>query len=818
MSRSGRDAAMGVPGRAAALTLACLVVALLFVSRDPVQAADPPSGTIGPSNVSVGWVGQDYVAAATLDPNVCPPPADPENLLCDHFFLTVDVTPDYWDTHEGGARVTITWADDANDFDLYIYDSDGNQVTFSAAGGTTSEEVLIADASGIYEVRVNPFLVIESGYDGVAAFESVEGGPPPNPDRATGGLRFGPATVIDAQRTEGEPINFIDQDGNYWESGPWGTSTLQSFVHRSTDSGDSFHVVSPIELRPDAPPGGGDTDVVVDDQGEAYFVDLEGLVNLGAAVSHDDGNSWTKNAFAVQEFVDDRQWFALDNGPTTDASDNTVFLAFRQVPLGSFIYSTPGSTGPTDPVGGLVYEDSSDAPGVAVSNGAPCGQIRFDPVFRNLYYPCANGDHVEITVGHVDPGQRTDITYSNVQAPVSPGGVVGDIFPAVAVDRAGNVYAVWVDEIDHNVYYSASTDQGQTWGSVVQINGNDANSNVWPWAVGGRSGTLVVAWYGNNSHTDSDDMPSWYADRQAATAFPWFGYVSVIGRASTGSPVFAQQRFTKKPMHYGQICQGGLGCTLSDGDRTMADFFAAYLDTDGSIRIVYNDTTSQHHGAHLFEVRQLRGPNPLGGKVRKAPPTNPMADQAGDAQWPHYFPTGPGPNQPQLDIRRLSVAHHSPGHMEIELRLNDLSSFAPPPGSTSAVWLVRFQARSTGDHGEEAYRIFYVGAESLAGLPPTFFLGSGDSAEGPVPGDGCVITTPENCKIVLYPSELPADGTVTGNKITWEVGLQDFGEGRPIKGNILYSVTAFSFGRSADVDLYSDVDATRPFDMRCRLM
>jgi hypothetical protein len=808
--------------RTRAFTLAAVVLVLgglvAGVRLTRAEAADPSEGTIGePPGTSVTWVGQHYTAAATIDPNVCPPPADPENLLCDHFFLTVDVTPDYWDTHEGGARVTITWADDANDFDMYIYDENGNEVTFSAAGGTTSEEVLIQDASGLYEVRVNPFLVVDSGYDGVAVFESEEGGPPPNPTRRTGGMRFGPATVVDLQRTEGEPLNHIDPaDGAYWESGPWGVSTQQSFVHRSTDGGDSFHVVSPIQLRPDAPPGGGDTDVVLDDQGVAYFVDLEGLVNLGAAVSHDDGNSWTKNPFSVQQFVDDRQWFALDNGPTNSADDNTVFLAFRQVPLGSFIYSTPGSTGPADPVGGLVYTDASSTPGEPVSNGAPCGQTRFDPVHRNLYYPCSAGDHVEITVGHVDPGQRTGIEFTNVQAPVSPGGAVGDIFPAVAVDRTGNVYAVWVDEIDHNVYYAASTDQGQTWGPVHQINGNDANSNVFPWAVGGRAGTLAVAWYGSSSHLDSDSMPSWYNDRMAATAYPWFGYVSVIGRAAGETPSFAQQQFTRKPMHYGEICNEGLGCTLSGGDRTMADFMAIYLDVDGSIRVVYNDTTSQHHGAHIFETRQLRGLNPgRGGRVNKPFPTNPMADATGDAQWPHYFPTGAGANLPHLDITRLLLEHHEPGHMMVHLTVDDLSTFAPPPGETNAGWLVRFQARSTGDEGEESYRIFYVGAESVLGQAPTFFVGSGDSAQEAVAGDGCVITTPENCKIVLYPAELAASGSVAGDTITWDVDLQGFGH--PIKGRVLYNVTGFTLGRTPGDPLYADVDATRPFDMRCRL-
>jgi len=89
----------------------------------------------------------------------------------------------------------------------------------------------------------------------------TSGGPVPNPTFPTGGIAFGPATIVDPQRTEGEPLVHIDRFGNIWESGPWGFSTGQGFVAKSTDHGDSFHIVSPAGVRPNASPvGGGDSD------------------------------------------------------------------------------------------------------------------------------------------------------------------------------------------------------------------------------------------------------------------------------------------------------------------------------------------------------------------------------------------------------------------------------------------------------------------------------------------------------------------------------------------------------------------------------
>jgi hypothetical protein len=340
---------------------------------------------------------------------------------------------------------------------------------------------------------------------------------------------------------------------------------------------------------------------------------------------------------------------------------------------------------------------------------------------------------------------------------------------------------------------------------------------VFPWVQGGAAGTLIVAWYGNASRLDSEAMPSWYVNRQTASAFKWFGYVSLIRNATsaapTFAPTFAQQRFTEKPMHYGQICTGGLGCTTSGGDRTMADFFSVAIDRDGTIRLVYNDTTSQHHGAHLFEERQLAGPTAFGGNVSKPVPANPMPDPTGDARSPHYAPGGAGLNQPQLDFTRLQLSQPDAGTLRVETQLSSLASLLPPPGKAKAFWITRFQALSKGDQGEEAFRIFYVGAESTGGAPPTFFAGSGTSAQGLVPGNGCTTTTAENCKVVLYPAEVPASGGVSGNTIRIDVPIQGgFGPGRPILGDRLYSVTALSGGRNTDNEIYADVDATRAFD------
>ncbi|MGZ4281476.1 MAG: hypothetical protein ACXVQ4_05215 [Gaiellaceae bacterium] len=712
----------------------------------------------------------------------------------------------------------------ANDITLDLYDPSG---ALKDHGDTlTSPEEVVYQAQnlapGTWNLQVCPFpggvVTAPYTYHGTFATSSAPvaatipgsgtggAGGTPTPKYVAGKLVFSPATVIDPQRTEGEPLNYFDRDGTYWESGPWGTTVQNSFIHRSTDNGLTFHIDSPVGLRPDAPPGGGDTDILGDDQGNHYFVDLEGLVNLGTAVSNDNGNSWRKNPVAVQNAAVDRQWFAVDNGPTSAAVDNTVFLAFHETEVGTFIYSSPGSTGPTDPVGGLVWQNAAANAPMPLASDATCAQLRFDPVNRNLYYACNEGSHVRMTIGHVAPGQRTGIVFHNVTVPTSPGGGgPGHLFPAVAIDKAGNVYASWIDTNDSNVYYSYSTDQGSTWSTPVRVTTPPATTSEFLWAQAASPGTLALVWYSTDTAGQPDSFPNWADDPNGATTVKWYGYAGVVTNAASLSPTIAQQRFTEKPMHYGQICNLGIDCTVTSGDRQMADFFAVNLDPKGALRIVYDDTTNQHNGAALYEARQLQGKTVTGGSLKNAVPKAPISDPAGDAQWPHYAPAGAGPNQPQLDLTNVAIGMASPSTMRVKLTVANLNGMLPPPGKTGAVWLTRFQALSTGDSGEESYRIFYLGAESVAGGAPKFFAGT----------TTCTDTTPQNCKVLEYPRTMAATGQVCGNSIVVNVPLDGgFGVGLKLGAKqTLYSVTGLTLGRDDDsTDIYDDVDEAPSFD------
>jgi hypothetical protein len=723
-----------------------------------------------------------------------------------------------------GANETVSVTVDATvaSNDLAVNLLHNGSVVANTDTGIGQEELTYKTADGgTYSVQVCPSsapagpFVAPLTYSGVFTSTSAPAPVPPGSIPGSNGITpvatygrwnaaFGPSTAIDAQRTEGEPLDFITPNGTWWESGPWGTTTQNSFVHRSTDGGKSFHVVSPVQMRPDAGPGGGDTDIVVDDQGYAYFVDLEALVNLGTSVSNDNGNTWRKNPVAVQNAAVDRQWYALDNGTTSSAADNTVFLSFHESAVGTFIYSSPGSTGAADPVGGLVWQSASATGPVPLASDATCAQLRFDPVTRNLYYACNEGDHIRITVGHVNPGQRTGIAFTNYKAPQTPGGSkVLNLFPALATDRAGNVYVAWIDGTNYNLYYAFSSDQGKTWSAPVKVNSGPSVTNEFDWAQGGTAGTLALAWYATDrtTSTGSDGMPNYADDPAGATGYPWYGYAALVRNANTASPTIGQAQFTEKPMHYGQICNAGLNCTTNGGDRQMADFFGFQLAPDGGLRIVYDDTTNAQDGAGLMAARQLAGATALGTGLKGSAAAGGVADESGDAQWPHYGVQGA--NVPQLDLTNAKVSVKN-GVAHVSMTVASLASTAPPPGKAQAVWRSRFQVLAPSSAGgPDVYQILYAGAQATGGGALSYFAGAA----------GCTETTPGNSKLFQYPATVAAQGATSGNTITIDVPLAT-GFGVPVHGKTLYNTSAFTFGRDdATADIYADVDATAPFDV-----
>jgi hypothetical protein len=149
-------------------------LASVLLATASAQAASPPSGTLSKSKRTVSWTGGPFnVSYPITSVSPCLGPTDP---MCDHFLLKVNMGQ--------GARIKVSIIGSnsglevlqvvagPNDYDLYVYDPDGN-VVGSSAGPTSHESVTFTHKARFrnrpYEVRVIPFLLVPpSTYKGTA--------------------------------------------------------------------------------------------------------------------------------------------------------------------------------------------------------------------------------------------------------------------------------------------------------------------------------------------------------------------------------------------------------------------------------------------------------------------------------------------------------------------------------------------------------------------------------------------------------------------------------------------------------------------------
>src|SRR5712692_1785240 len=129
---------------------------------------------------------------------------------------------------------------------------------------------------------------------------------------------FGREVIVDHQRVAGEPSISIDSQDRIYVVAPFGFSTTASFVWRSTDHGQSLHLV-PGNVSPFGKPttctGGGDSALAVDTKDRLYFTDLQGLTDISGSVSSDHGATWLSTCNEANATGVDRPWIATFGDP-----------------------------------------------------------------------------------------------------------------------------------------------------------------------------------------------------------------------------------------------------------------------------------------------------------------------------------------------------------------------------------------------------------------------------------------------------------------------------------------------------------------------
>jgi hypothetical protein len=152
------------------LVLTAVAALATTLSALPAIAADPASGALVPpaedGQASVSWTGGPYTGVL-VEPDGC------TDATCDEFTLDFAAPADYWSSHDGEVTIEISWQLPTDDFDLFVYGSDGELVEKSAGAATVSEQITVPRLpGGTYRVLVVPYQTTAASYSGVARVEA----------------------------------------------------------------------------------------------------------------------------------------------------------------------------------------------------------------------------------------------------------------------------------------------------------------------------------------------------------------------------------------------------------------------------------------------------------------------------------------------------------------------------------------------------------------------------------------------------------------------------------------------------------------------
>jgi hypothetical protein len=624
---------------------------------------------------------------------------------------------------------------------------------------------------------------------------------------------FGRATMSSIQGSGFEPGIRVDSAGRIYTHAPNSLSSGTSWIWISRDGGKTFKWVpaaAPKEGKLPTCAGGGDSELATDTANNIYFNELT-LANFSVSRSEDQGRTFLPpggSCIGVVNTIVDRQWYATDGDPTAGGN---LYLVHNK-----FLQDNPVCPGVIDPLNNLLVMARSPAGGAGESAGivfapekdisAPCnegimGNVEVSPTTGKIFVIHDNAAFNAILIGRCQavPFTSDPTGLSCVDLPVAsfPGFRTGGNFPTLAIDRAGNLMAVWEQapvEPDGDIagdtllYWSSSTDEGNSWTLPVQIPTPGLRNNIFAWAAAGDAGRANVAWYGTATPQNPADPNCGHA---AARGGPdsaegnWSLYMTQTLNGTNPQPTFTPPILVGEHhvSHSSAFTIIGGQC----GDRTeLGDFFQLRIGNQGEAIIAFTDSNNRAEIAtHNMFIRQNGGSgvfasNPIiNGDTA---PTNAVADSSGDANFEALGVTGP--NQPNLDILSSRVSLLSnPARYRISMVVSDLRSLAPNATSQNPdrdlVWSTQWikPSATSVDGGKN----FHVYMESFNGEAPQFFVGENATT---LQGGGVYMTYPPTTMVTgSYTPTAP--GTITIDVPTNLVSVPN-----PIGGSRLYSVTA----------------------------
>jgi len=583
---------------------------------------------------------------------------------------------------------------------------------------------------------------------------------------------FGRPTIVGIQAGgNSEPGLRIDTHGRIYVTAPfWPYSALW----RSLDGGATFKWIPAADAGTGRLPTcqrqtGGDAEIATDAAGRLYFSDplsADASPYNTAARSDDQGRTFRSTCNAVDNDSTDRPWFAVDGDPLAGGA---IYLAVAIIgddhACASDSLAVARSPVPgREADAGIVFAPLKVATGPCAMGGA--GNTEVSPTTHEvLVAHVAGGDVKARGIGEVRLVRcaRAEFTAANpsglscddVLVARTPGAYTGSA--RVTVDRAGNLYVVWMEQSFDSAHgssliFATSRNGGDTWSAPAQIPTPGLRSNEFSWPAAGDSGRLDVAWYGSSA-VDEDATRG--CGGSADVTGDWGVYFTQTLNGLDVTPSFTAPLLVSE--HF--VHRGGIGDIPSGkfcGNGTLGDFLTLRIGTQGDAAIVYADSNNANgvykglnnaNGgqlAHPMFVHQTGGPSAYADASLPgtAPATNAVTDARGDAK-------------PNLDLLGSSIVEHGKTY-RITLRVADLRTLRSSGADKTLMWLAEWFSPSRTD--AKGGKNLFASMESTNGARPTFWVG--ESAERALPTRAPSFTYP-GARRVTGSYTRSAPGTIT---------------------------------------------------------
>ena len=560
----------------------------LVVVSETATGSTPMAGTLTATSQPAKWTGGPFAApnatgaAGTVDCTV------PQS--CDDYRLTVSTAAGTGNTRN--LKIQVAWPNAAADFDLYVLDAAGNTVATSASSADP-ETVIMPPTSGVYTVRVVPYLPLGQSYTATAGLVTKPNDSAPGSSAPTPGFTnyAAPAALSDAHNA-GEPSigNIASTNSTFYQSS---LSTYRVKFNDATNPATASWTGVSAAATNGCPQGSttsldpiGYTDAVT---GRVFESQLSGVDSL-TCYTDDEGATWhPSQGGGIPSGVDHQ---TLGGGPFT-ANDplNATNTYKRAVYYCSQDIATAFCALSRD--GGVTF-----GAGVPIYSLLDCGGLHGHLTVApdgTVYVPNKSCNGAQGVAVSADDGKTWTVH-------TIPGSVPGDSDPAVTTGANGTVYVGYANA-DGTPHAAVSHDQGKTWTNSYNVGAAAGIKNtVFPTAVAGDDNRAAISFLGTTTGGNYQDAATFHGVWHLYTAFTYDG--GATWKTVDDTPT--------DPVQRGSICTAGTTC---GNDRNLLDFIGSTIDNHGRVQVGYADGctgacitgTTNNFDAYATIARQSAG-------------------------------------------------------------------------------------------------------------------------------------------------------------------------------------------------------------------